>query len=605
MAVHTRCAVLVALVCFLGVVTYFPSVQGRAVSSAADDLEGLEDTVVPLGDEPLTPVNRVRRVASALADIRGPLSRNTRAVPEHMRSEAVYKRMRELLTQLHILLGRDPHVEIVQFINWDKTIEIDQLFYTVPTTIFQVRRIIKAAAHLGMRVRATGVGHARSPLYVDEGNILMDVRQLERHDGPRIELHQANGERNFPTLTAMTGVIERDLNSFMTEKGVTMLSQPLNDVESFGGMVAAATHGSTWSAPTYSGYVVEMRLMDSAGRLRRFTKERHPHIIKAAKCNLGMFGIMYDITIRVYPTFKAKVTNFFVPMGLIYNTTLLRDTVTSNFLTEVSWFPFNSVTDEEAAAYDRDGTIPPAWNVKRDYLWLRHINPATEEEVRGIEMAPPGYMPTNGSLSGGTIQGILRGRGALDVARKLPRVSYHYLVNAFPVILPPRWGTETSAAFMVNIDNDFVRPAEALQFMVERAERQIKANGSTPLNALLPRFFHNDDCCLCPGNTGITMPNDANRTLVIDFLAPPTQDGFYPAAREFVEHFKNQKVRPHWGKRHDNIPGIIDIIHDTYGPLLTEFTDMRKLARVDPCDMFMNNYLLQIFGRSTDWNCPK
>ena len=51
-------------------------------------------------------------------------------------------------------------------------------------------------------------------------------------------------ERNFPTLTAMTGVIEVDLNRFMTEKGVTMLSQPLNDVESFGGMVAAATHVS-------------------------------------------------------------------------------------------------------------------------------------------------------------------------------------------------------------------------------------------------------------------------------------------------------------------------------------------------------------------------
>ncbi|KAL8584779.1 hypothetical protein ACOMHN_035698 [Nucella lapillus] len=605
MAVHTHCVMIATLVCFLGLVTYFPCIQGRAVSSAADDLAGLEDTVVPLGDEPSTPVTRVRRVASALADIRGPLARNTRAVPEHKRSEVVYQRMRDLLTQLHILLGKNPYVDIVQFINWDKTIEIDQLFYTVPTTIFQVRRIIKAAAYLGMRVRATGVGHSRSPLYVDEGNILMDVRHLERHDGPRMELHQPTPERNFKTLTAMTGVIERDLNSFMTEKGVTMLSQPLNDVESFGGMVAAATHGSTWTAPTYSGYVVEMRLMDSAGRLRRFTRERHPHIMKAAKCNLGMFGIMYDITIQVYPTFKAKVENHFVPMGLIYNTSLLKDTVTSNFLTEISWFPLNSVTDEEAAVYARDHKIPPAWNVKRDFLWLRTINRATEEETRGIEMASPGYIPTNGSLSGGSIKGILRGRGALDVVRKLSPVSYHYLVNAFPVILPPRWGSETSAAFMVNIDNDFVRPAEALQFMVERAERQIKANGTTPLNALLPRFMHNDDCCLCPGNTGIQMPNDSNRTLVIDFLAPPTQEGFYPSAREFVEHFKTQKVRPHWAKRHDNIPGIMDIIHNTYGGLLKEFTDMRTLARVDPCDMFMNGYLLEIFGRSTEWNCPK
>jgi len=52
----------------------------------------------------------------------------------------VYQRMRTLLMLLRMLLGSEASVEIVQFINWDKTIEIDQLFYTVPTTIWQVRQ---------------------------------------------------------------------------------------------------------------------------------------------------------------------------------------------------------------------------------------------------------------------------------------------------------------------------------------------------------------------------------------------------------------------------------------------------------------------------------
>lgn len=513
--------------------------------------------------------------------------------------------MRRLLLPLRMLLGSEAQVEIMQFVNWDRTIEIDQVFYTAPTTIWQVRRVLRAASVLGMRVRATGVGHSRSPLYVDEGNILMDVRQLERHDGPRMELHPPTPQRNFTTLTAMTGVIEKDLNDFMTQNGVTMLSQPLNDVESFGGMIAAATHGSTWSAPTYSGYVVEMRLMDSAGRLRRFTKESHPNVIKAAKCNLGMFGIMYDITIQVYPTFKAKVENHFVPMSLIYNETALRLTVTSNFLTEISWFPFNSVTDEEVRQYQVDGLVPPAWTAKRDMLWLRTINRATEAETQGKEMAPSVYLPTNGSLSGGTATGVLKGKGALDVARRLEPMSFHYLAHAFPVILPPRWGTETSAAFLLNIDNQFRTPAAALQWMVERAEKQIKEKGNTPLNALLPRFFQNDDCYLCPGNRQIVRPDDSDRTLVIDFLAPPQQEGFYPAAREFVERFRNESVRPHWAKRHDNIPGIIPLIKEVYGNLLTEFTRMRRIYGIDPCDTFMNSYLLEIFGRNTDFPCPR
>ncbi|PVD32918.1 hypothetical protein C0Q70_08365 [Pomacea canaliculata] len=587
---------LACLACVL-----IPAVRSRSLGVKLDDLTELEDTVVRLGDEPLQETRRARRAISALTDIMGPLVRHARDVSEQERSQAVYERMRSLLALLRMLLGNSVQVQIMQFMNWDRTIEIDQVFYTAPKTIWEVRRIILAARQLGMRVRATGVGHSRSPLYVDEGNIMMDVRGLQRHDGPRIQLNQPTVERKFRTVTAMTGVIEHELNKFLTDNMVTMLSQPLNDVESFGGMVAANTHGSTWSAPAYSGYVVEMRLVDSSGRLRRFTKERHPDIMRAAMCNLGMFGIMYDITIQVYDTFKAKVENFFVPLGdLIYNTTRLRETVTGNFLTEISWFPFNSVTQKEAEEYIRTQQIPSNWTAKRDIVWLRHINKATEQETAGKVMQPALYLPTNGSLSGGNVEGLLRGKGALEIAQKLESPTYHYLVNAFPVILPPRWGTETSAAFLLNIDNSFDRAAEALKFMIERAERQIKDNGTTPLNALLPRFFHNSDCLLCPGNTNIRMNDDSNRTLVIDFLAPPSQYGFYAAAREFVYHFRNQKVRPHWGKRHDNIPGIIDIIHEVYGDLVNEFSRMRVKARVDPCDMFMNSYLLQIFGRSTD-----
>jgi hypothetical protein len=76
-----------------------------------------------------------------------------------------------------------------------------------------------------------------------------------------------------------------------------------------------------------------MRLMDARGRLRTFSIESHPEMMKALMCNLGMMGIMYDITIRVNGTLIAKVQNQFVPLGdLLYNQTNLRETVTSHFL---------------------------------------------------------------------------------------------------------------------------------------------------------------------------------------------------------------------------------------------------------------------------------
>lgn len=48
-----------------------------------------------------------------------------------------------------------------------------------------------------------------------------------------------------------------------------------------------------------SGYVVEMRIIDSRSRLRTFTIEDDGDVMKALMCNLGVFGIMYDVTLKV------------------------------------------------------------------------------------------------------------------------------------------------------------------------------------------------------------------------------------------------------------------------------------------------------------------
>lgn len=137
--------------------------------------------------------------------------------------------MRSQLRLLDYFIGpRGPRVDIRQFVNWDKTIIIDHLFYVKPKTVWEVQRVVKAAAMTGIHIRATGGGYTRSPLYPDEGQISIDVRELERHDGPRMELHKSNSERPYYTVTVVTGVLEYDLNEFLVKNGLSMLSQPLS-----------------------------------------------------------------------------------------------------------------------------------------------------------------------------------------------------------------------------------------------------------------------------------------------------------------------------------------------------------------------------------------
>lgn len=132
--------------------------------------------------------------------------------------------------------------------------------------------------------------------------------------------------------------------------------------------------GSSWNAPNWSGFVVEMRLVNARGRLQRYSIETHPELMKALMCNLGMMGVMYDITFQVNGTLIAKVQNQFVSLeDLFYNQTNLKDVVTSHYLTEISWYPFNSVTPEEEEVFRHNNTVLDSWTVKRDTLWLRYV----------------------------------------------------------------------------------------------------------------------------------------------------------------------------------------------------------------------------------------
>lgn len=119
---------------------------------------------------------------------------------------------------------------------------------------------------------------------------------------------------------------------------------------------------------------MEMRIVNARGRLLRFSVETHPELMKALSCNLGMMGVMYDITIQVNGTLIAKVQNQFVPLvDLFYNETNLREVVITHFLTEISWYPFNSVTPGEEDVVRFNKTVLDSWSVKRDAVWLRYI----------------------------------------------------------------------------------------------------------------------------------------------------------------------------------------------------------------------------------------
>ena len=66
-----------------------------------------------------------------------------------------------------------------------------------PCTVNEVQSVIKAVRELNathdeqkLRLRAVGTGHSWSPLFPDEGGIIVHVRKLKRPNGAQIELSE-------------------------------------------------------------------------------------------------------------------------------------------------------------------------------------------------------------------------------------------------------------------------------------------------------------------------------------------------------------------------------------------------------------------------------
>jgi FAD/FMN-containing dehydrogenase len=75
-----------------------------------------------------------------------------------------------------------------------------------------------------------------------------------------------------------------------------------------GGLVATGSHGSGRDHATVSELVVAMEIIDSSGRVWRFSEEGTPgDVMNAVRLNLGLFGLIYSITLRVVPMFNVDV----------------------------------------------------------------------------------------------------------------------------------------------------------------------------------------------------------------------------------------------------------------------------------------------------------
>ena len=157
--------------------------------------------------------------------------------------------------------------------------------------------------------------------------------------------------------------------------------------------------GVGWNCHGISDYCTQMRIVDASGKLRTFRKEDDLDMMLAVQCNLGMFGIIYDMQLLVWEDITAHVhDNFNYNAGdLFYNAEKLKEMVTITDSVEIFHFPFNSVGWSEVVKGvkgvmgEKETLTGVEWDPKNDKLYIRQIKFKTPEEAKGKKLEPDTY----------------------------------------------------------------------------------------------------------------------------------------------------------------------------------------------------------------------
>jgi len=485
------------------------------------------------------------------------------------------------------------------FANWSGTRTRTPGKVVVATCLADIQAAIRDARVAGQRVRAVARAHTWSDVFVDDGDVLVDVSALNA-----ITAFDAAAR----TVTVQAGVTTADLIPLQLESGLAVPSNVILDTVTYAGVVNAACHGTGWTEGTVSDYVVAMTIVDADSVARVFSKDTcDADTFAAVQCNLGTWGVIYDITLQLRPVANMAVENHFRPQGDFFATSTddtvavekklarLRHVIEGSTGTELFWMPFNRYYQTVAAG--------DAWTPAADDLWLRVFHNTTEEVTHGaptVRAALTGMQRWQMLLSDFIHRNILSVHPMLVPAfyslgfhtiklfpqRMVERVPHaiHYQahIDAFKVVsfevAVPLTTTDSWAAF------------SAMWTTVTSRVAAEHADGRCPLTlAMEARFVRSSSALLAPSYAPDEVRPDVHHAYVEILSSASTPD--WPAFRDAVaaEWLAVPGARIHWSKQFPT--GATAGVAASFGGNVERFKATRAAAGVDAPNMFVNNWL--------------
>lgn len=453
--------------------------------------------------------------------------------------------------------------------NWAGTAACTPGVTLYPRTASEIVAIVHRARMEKRRIRVVGAAYSWSPL-VPTDDILICLCQMHE-----VELDLTDPER--PLAIVGAGATGRDLNRVLEPRGFAVTSNVVMETVSWGGMIGVGAHGSGWDEQTLSDMVEAIELVDGRGEIRRFERGKDADdVMNAVRVSLGLFGVVYRITLRVVPAFNVRHQDHFLPVEEALSR--LGELVPAGEYLDLYWMPFNErlwVRSWSRTGEPRSPRLPQGpWSGLSDRthwgLWMSWLQTLSLRPLDWLTRFRPRWTPA-----------VCRMKMALAAPNS--RVVHINEATHF------RSGIEAyrvgCVEFAFAIDPRFESVRRAWE-AVTRGVDAWAARGRYPLTMVVnARFVRNSDCFLSPAHGN-------ERTCYLEILGDHRSPDWKPFAHEVARAWMElPNARTHWGKEHGDIPGVEAHTRAVLGDDLHRFFQIRDAVGADPDRIFVNPFL--------------
>jgi hypothetical protein len=448
-----------------------------------------------------------------------------------------------------------------------------------PTTLDELRSVLRQASANGCRVKAVGSGHSFADVasttdFLIETHGLNDVLDLERDT-----LRPGTDINNL--FAAEGGMRVRDLNEALWDAGFSLINMGGYDGQTIMGVMSTSTHGSGIEFPPLAHFVASLTTVVSHGRTIRIEPRdgitdpatwaaKHPDIelvqdddwFNAVQVGIGCMGVVYSVVLRVQPRYwmfeQRGVTTWRELKPRLRDGAPLRD----NRHWEVLISPYE-VNGEHTCLITRRNPVDQPARPSHESLQRNFIVEllAKARFSSAVLLSVINHFP---DLLPQLIEQALRTLAGEYVDR-----SYR-VFNIGAANEVPAYGSEIGFTM-----NTYIAATDRILGIAGKAQRLGKAYLTSPFSL---RF-----CKSSPAFMSMMFEAD---TCMIEFPMLANTVGGYELLRRIENEMYALGGRPHWGLL-NFISGGQQLIRQMYSRFDTWDAVRRQL---DPDDMFANSF---------------